>query len=330
MNMLTDRYGRSIRYLRVSLTDRCDFRCVYCMSEKMRFTHRSKLLDFDELERIIRIMAGLGVRKVRLTGGEPLLRRGLTDFCHRLTQIEGITERVLTTNGSHLAFLADDLVRAGIQRINISLDSLQPERFRQISRFGNLDDVLEGIEAACRAGFERIKLNTVILRGVNEDEVLSLLDFALEKKFDISFIEEMPLGEVGRNRPSEYYSSDWIEALIRSHYRCSQPQTGSATDGPSRLLTLDAAPDIRVGLISPHSHNFCAQCNRVRLTAEGRLLLCLGHEDSLDLRALLRAGSSDEEIESALLAQMDLKPERHQFAPDESVSIVRFMNMTGG
>ncbi len=327
---MMDRYGRLIRYLRVSLTDRCDFRCIYCMSEQMRFTHRSNILDFEELERIIRIMVTLGVHKVRLTGGEPLLRRGLTDFCHRLSRIDGLSERVLTTNGSHLAFWANDLVRAGIQRINISLDSLQPERFRQISRVGNLSDVLDGIQSARQAGFERIKLNTVILRGINDDEILPLLEFALQNKLDISFIEEMPLGEVGRDRPNQFYSSDWIETIIRSQYRCSSSYAGSKTDGPSRVLTLDDAPGIRVGLISPHSHNFCAQCNRVRLTAEGRLLLCLGHEDSLDLRALLRGGASDEAIETALRAQMQFKPERHDFSREESVSIVRFMNMTGG
>ena len=325
---LQDGFGRSIEYLRMSVTDRCDFRCIYCMAENMTFLPRQQLLTLEELERLARLFVANGVKKIRLTGGEPLVRSGVVGLCERLAAIPGLRELVMTTNGSQLAKLARPLAEAGVRRLNISLDSLQPERFQAITRTGELAQVLAGIEAARQAGFAAIKLNTVVMHGRNADEVLDLLDFAIERGLDITFIEEMPLGDVGRSRGESYCSSDWIRARIAEHYSLldSTEQSG----GPARYLRLRDFPGSRIGFISPHSHNFCASCNRVRLTTEGRLLLCLGHENALDLRALLRRHpDNDEPLLAALRKGLQRKPLRHEFAVDD-VQILRFMNATGG
>ena len=325
---LQDGFGRSIEYLRMSVTDRCDFRCIYCMAENMTFLPRQQLLTLEELKRLARLFVANGVKKIRLTGGEPLVRSGVVGLCERLAAIPGLRELVMTTNGSQLAKLARPLAEAGVRRLNISLDSLQPERFQAITRTGELAQVLAGIEAARQAGFAAIKLNTVVMHGRNADEVLDLLDFAIERGLDITFIEEMPLGDVGRSRGESYCSSDWIRARIAEHYSLldSTEQSG----GPARYLRLRDFPGSRIGFISPHSHNFCASCNRVRLTTEGRLLLCLGHENALDLRALLRRHpDNDEPLLAALRKGLQRKPLRHEFAVDD-VQILRFMNATGG
>ncbi|QFT22704.1 Cyclic pyranopterin monophosphate synthase 1 [Pseudomonas sp. THAF187a] len=327
-SLLQDGFGRSIDYLRLSVTDRCDFRCVYCMAEDMTFLPRQQVLTLEELERTARIFVAQGVRKIRLTGGEPLVRPGVVGLCQRIAALPGLRELVMTSNGSQLHKLARPLAEAGVKRLNISLDSLRPERFRAITRTGELGQVLAGIEAAQAAGFANLKLNVVVMHGRNADEVTDLVDFALNRGLDISFIEEMPLGQVGRERGESYCSSDWVRERIAERYTLvdSAEQSG----GPARYVRLQDFPDRRIGFISPHSHNFCATCNRVRVTVEGRLLLCLGHEHSLDLRGLLRRHPCDDAPVLAAIRQGLLrKPLRHEFDTGD-VQILRFMNATGG
>lgn len=326
---LIDRFGRSVDYIRISVTDRCDFRCVYCMSEQMTFLPRPQVLSLEEIEQVAKAFVDLGVSKIRLTGGEPLVRQGIVNLCQRLSALEGLDELVMTTNGSQLTKMANALCDAGVKRLNISLDSLRPELFAELTRTGRLDQVLEGIDAACAAGFERIKLNAVIMRGRNDGEVLDLIAFARERQLDISFIEEMPLGAIREHDRNETYcSSEDLRSMIQPHY----PLFGSTatTAGPSRYYQM-ADSSSRIGFISPHSHNFCHTCNRVRLTAEGRLLLCLGNEHSYDLRELLRAPDfTPSQLEPAIIKAMDLKPEKHEFDLAGEPQVLRFMNMTGG
>ncbi len=326
---MVDPFGRRISYLRLSVTDRCDFRCIYCMAEEMTFLPRRELLSLEEIAFTVQTFVALGVRKVRLTGGEPLVRRGILDLARTLGSIPGLEELVLTTNGSRLADCALSLRAAGVRRINISLDSLQPARFREMTRHGDLHRVLAGIDAAVQAGFERIKINSVILRGHNDNEVLDLVHFARSRGTDISFIEEMPLGDITEHSRADYCSSD--ELLARISERWPLLPTLETTGGPSRYYRMaDSAS--RVGFISPHSRNFCADCNRVRLTANGKLLPCLGHEQAVDLRAVLRRWpGSGERLQDAILGAIAAKPEKHHFEPaKDEVQIVRFMNMTGG
>ena len=328
-SILQDGLGRKIEYLRISVTDRCDFRCVYCMAEDMTFLPRQQILSLEEIERLARLFVARGVRKIRLTGGEPLVRRGVVDLCARISALPGLRELVMTTNGSQLTRLARPLAEAGVKRLNISLDSLNHERFRSITRTGDLQQVLDGIEAARDAGFERVKLNTVVLKGRNHDEVQALAAYALERGLDITFIEEMPLGEVGRERGEAYCSSDEVRSLLAERYRLIDSAENSG--GPARYLRIDGYPDSRIGFISPHSHNFCDTCNRVRLTTEGRLLLCLGHENSLDMRALVRRHPEhDEPVSEALERALQHKPARHEFSVGGEVQVLRFMNATGG
>lgn len=327
--VLMDGHGRRIDYLRISVTDRCDFRCVYCMAEKMTFLPRAQVLTLEEILRTARLFVAQGVRKIRLTGGEPLVRQGIVGLCRRIAALPGLDELVLTTNGSQLGALARPLAEAGVRRLNISLDSLDPARFRALTRVGHLDDVLRGIEAARAAGFARIKLNSVILKGRNDDEVVALAEFAVARGLDISYIEEMPLGHVGRDRAGSHFSSDAVRERLATRFSLldSVEQSG----GPARYVRVAGHPDTRIGFISPHSHNFCSTCNRVRLTAEGRLLLCLGHENSVDLRRLLRRHPADDvPVLAAVRAALARKPLRHEFSSDGEVGIVRFMNASGG
>lgn len=326
---LVDSWGRAITYLRLSVTDRCDFRCVYCMAETMTFLPRSEVLTLEELARVARVFVQLGVRKIRLTGGEPLVRRNVLHLVEQLGALDELDELTLTTNGARLRQHAPGLVRAGVRRINISLDSLQPERFRALTRTGRLEDVLDGIEAARQAGFERIKLNSVILRGQNDDEVLDLVDFARRHHLDLSFIEEMPLGQIDHHdRSQAFCASD--ELRQRIHQRWPLQATTETSGGPSRYMRMADSP-IRIGFISPHSDNFCHLCNRVRLTVEGRLLLCLGNEHAVDLRAILRRHPDDDApLRAAIRQAMAIKPERHHFSHDDEPQVVRFMNATGG
>ncbi|WBG65761.1 GTP 3',8-cyclase MoaA [Pseudomonas citronellolis] len=324
-----DGQGRKIDYLRLSVTDRCDFRCVYCMAENMRFLPRQQVLTLEEIERVARLFVERGVRKLRLTGGEPLVRPGIVGLCERLAALPGLRELCMTSNGSQLVRLAGDLRAAGLTRLNISLDTLDPQRFQAITRTGRLDQVLRGIDAAREVGFSGIKLNCVVMKGRNADEVPALVDYAIANELDISFIEEMPLGQVGRDREESFCSSDEVRALIAEHFELLDSAEHSG--GPARYVRLAQHPRTRIGFISPHSHNFCATCNRLRLTAEGRLLLCLGHEHSVDLRGLLRRYPLDDApILDALHAALQRKPARHEFNTGGEVQVLRFMNLSGG
>ena len=326
---LIDDFDRRISYLRLSVTDRCDFRCQYCMAETMQFLPRAQVLTIEELLRTARLFTELGVRKIRVTGGEPLIRRGVQELFTGLGKLPGLDTLALTTNGSHLADQAASLRTAGVRSVNISLDSLNPARFEAITRIGKLDTVLEGIDAAIASGFERIRLNAVILDGLNRDEVVALTLFALSKKIHIAFIEEMPLGQVNLGgKKLEYVSSDTIRSELEGHFEL-QPMVSRQSAGPSRDYLI-AGSQTEIGFISPHSHNFCAECNRLRVSAEGRLLMCLGNEESIDLRDLLRSGYSDGEIKSIIINSLAIKPERHVFDRPDEPQIVRFMNATGG
>lgn len=326
---LVDRFGRVVDYVRISVTDRCDFRCVYCMDETMQFLPRARILTLEELALVGRAFAELGVRKIRLTGGEPLVRNNVMKLVEDLGQLKQLDELVITTNGSQLQKLAGQLVAAGVRRLNVSLDSLDPERFRNLTRVGDLSTVLQGIDVARAAGFENIKLNAVILKNRNEQEVVPLVRYASERGMDISFIEEMPLGVIGdHDRAEAYYSSDQIRDDLAREFELVP--TTETTGGPSKYYRLTET-GTRVGFISPHSHNFCDDCNRVRVTAEGQLLLCLGQEHSVDLKAVLRAHPRDiDRLKSAIVGSMEIKPKGHDFNLHEQPLIFRHMSHTGG
>ena len=325
---LIDDFGRRVDYVRLSVTDRCDFRCVYCMSENMQFLPKQQVLTLEEIYNVAESFVELGVKKIRLTGGEPLVRRGVMDLVRAIGKLP--VELVITTNGSQLGHMAGDLRDAGVSRLNISLDSLRRDRFQRMTRSDRLDQVLTGIDAAREAGFDKIKLNAVVMKGRNDDEVLDLVDYARNKQLDVSFIEEMPLGGITEHdRAEAYCSSDEVQQIIEQRYPLMA--TTERTAGPSRYFRM-ADSESRIGFISPHSHNFCSECNRVRVTVEGRLLLCLGNEHSVDLRKIMRANPGDQALlRQTIIDSMSLKPERHWFDLEEDEpQILRFMNMTGG
>jgi cyclic pyranopterin phosphate synthase len=326
---LIDRFGRHVTYVRLSVTDRCDLRCIYCMPDKMTFLPRQQLLTLEEIARLGRCFSELGVTKLRVTGGEPLVRLNVVWLFERLGELPGIRDLTITTNGTQLSRYAQALKDAGVSRINISLDTLKADRFRQITRRGQIERTLAGLDAALTAGFSRIKINSVILKNRNHDEVVDLVRFAIERGIDISFIEEMPLGVIGdHDRAEVYYSSDAIRRDLAAHFDLRP--TNESTGGPSRYFRI-AGQDIRVGFISPHSHNFCGACNRVRVTAEGRLLLCLGQEHSADLRRAVRANPTDDErVKAAIVEAMNRKPRGHDFDLGRAPVINRHMSMTGG
>ncbi len=328
-NVLIERFNRVVDYVRISVTDRCDFRCVYCMDDEMQFVPRAQLLTLEEISKIARAFTELGVKKIRITGGEPLVRRNVTKLFQDIGQLPNLQELVLTTNGSQLTKMSQDLKDAGVKRINISLDSLDADKFKRITRVGELDNVLAGIDSALATGFEKIKINAVILKNRNDDEVIDLVRYASERGMDISFIEEMPLGVIGdHDRAEAYYSSDQIKSDLEEVFELV-PTTGT-TNGPSKYYKVTET-GTRVGFISPHSHNFCDDCNRVRLTCEGRLLLCLGQEHSVDLRKTLRAYPEDtEKLKQAIRDSMLIKPKGHEFDLTEKPIIFRHMNVTGG
>lgn len=359
---LQDHFGRQINYLRLSVTDRCDFRCVYCMAEDMTFLPRAQVLTLEEMSELAAAFTELGVKKIRLTGGEPLVRKNVLQLFNDLGAIDSLDELTLTTNGSQLATFVDRsthkpvthhkpinsteaqhkdgmtyaqaLKSAGVKRINISLDTLDPTQFKELTRTGNLDTVIQGIDAASTAGFERIKLNVVVMKHRNQDQVLPLVRFALERGLDISFIEEMPLGQITEHgRKEELCTSADIQAQLTEHYQLTE--STAQTGGPSRYWSIfdndGNTFTSRIGFISPHSDNFCSSCNRVRVTAEGRLLLCLGNEHSVDLKAVMRAHPGNrEKLKQTIVNAMAIKPERHHFYEDNAEQIVRFMNTTGG
>lgn len=326
---LIDDFGRTVDYVRISVTDRCDFRCVYCMAEEMTFLPREDIMSIEEIELLSRAFTELGVKRIRLTGGEPLVRRGLLDHLANIGKLPGLEELLITTNGSQLVRYSQTLKQAGVTRLNVSLDSLQAERFKAMTRNGDLSKVLAGIDAAREQGFQHIKINAVVMKGSNADEILDLLEYARNKQLDIAYIEEMPLGNIdSHDRALSFCSSDEVMEVIESRY--SLLPMAQKTAGPSRYFQM-ADSDIRVGFISPHSHNFCADCNRVRVTAEGRLLLCLGNEHSVDLLPVMRAEPGAlEPVKEAIVKAMSLKPERHYFDLNEEPQILRFMNATGG
>ncbi len=328
-SQLVDKFGRTVSYVRLSVTDRCDFRCVYCMEEDMNFLPRNQLLSLEEMALIGRAFTELGVTKIRITGGEPLVRNNVIKLFYDLGRLPGLNELVTTTNGSQLVKHAQDLKAAGVKRINISLDSLQQDKFRKMSRVGELSKVLAGIDTALDVGFDKIKLNAVILKNRNHDEVCDLVKYASDRGMDISFIEEMPLGMTDEHdRKEAYYSSDEIKADLETSFTLLP--TTENTGGPSKYFKI-AETETLVGFISPHSHNFCDQCNRVRVTCDGRLLLCLGQEHSVDLKPIIRTNPEDINIlKQCIRDAMEIKPKGHDFNLEVKPVIFRHMNVTGG
>jgi cyclic pyranopterin phosphate synthase len=326
---LVDKFGRHVTYVRLSITDRCDFRCSYCMAEEMTFLPRAQVLTLEECLRIAGTFVDLGVTKVRVTGGEPLVRHNAIWLLERIAGLSGLKELVITTNGSQLDRFAAALRAAGVRRINVSLDTLRAQRFREITRVGDLAKVLRGLDAAQAAGFERLKLNTVMMRGVNDDELIDLVQFAVDRAIDIAFIEEMPLGDIGHARQSTYFSSE--EALARLQTRFVLLPSTETTGGPARYWRIPGT-STRVGFIAPHSHNFCDTCNRVRITARGELYPCLGNNDAGQLLPLLRAYPSDDgPLRAAIVRTLGIKAKGHDFGNQMSTpQVVRFMSMTGG
>ncbi|HPX88666.1 MAG TPA: GTP 3',8-cyclase MoaA [Methylophilaceae bacterium] len=326
---LIDQYGRNVDYIRLSITDRCDFRCTYCMGEDMQFLPRDEVLSLEECARLVKVFVSLGVGKVRITGGEPLARKNALWLFEEIGKLKGLNELVVTTNGSQLKKQAIALKQAGVKRINISIDSLNADKFKQITRTGNLEQVLAGLQASIHAGFSGIKINTVLMRGVNDDETADLVQFAIDNKIDISFIEEMPLGLVDHARESTFVSNADTLKLLQSKY----PLLNSAetTGGPARYWRV-VNTQTKIGFISPHSHNFCESCNRVRITCKGELYLCLGQEDKIELMPLLREYSNDEApLIAAILGSMAIKPKGHDFDLRRAEpAVVRFMSHTGG
>lgn len=326
---LIDLFGRKINYLRLSITDRCDFRCVYCMSEHMEFLPRDEVLSLEESARLVKIFASLGVTKVRVTGGEPLVRKNIRWLFEKISMIPSLEEIVLTTNGSQLNEHAEMLKKTHVKRINISLDSLDHTLFKKITRVGDLDKVLKGIDKALQQGFANLKINTVLMKGINDHEAVNLVNFAINKKMDISFIEEMPLGDIQHTRKDTYISNDEVLKKLQHHFNLIP--TTLSSGGPAKYWQV-ANQATKVGFISPHSHNFCDTCNRVRVSSKGELFLCLGHEEKIELMPLLRQyPNEDWPIQKAIIESMMVKPEAHDFNLEiTKPAVVRFMSHTGG
>jgi GTP 3',8-cyclase len=328
-SQLTDQFNRTINYIRISVTDRCDFRCIYCMAEKMEFLPKTQLLSLEEIDRIASIFISLGVEKIRITGGEPLVRKNIDSLFSSLSKNKGLKELTLTTNASQLKKKALMLKSSGVKRINISLDSLDPLTFKKMTRTGVLEDVLKGIEHAVEVGFEKIKLNTVLMKGINDHELFELIDYAIKHGLDISFIEEMPLGSTDFERKVTAVSNNDVLEKIKDKY--SVKSISLSTGGPAKYWQIEGS-NTRVGLISPHSHNFCEDCNRVRISCKGELFLCLGQEEKIELMPLLRNHLHDDQpIKDAIINSMKIKPLSHEFNLNQSKpAIVRFMSHTGG
>jgi GTP 3',8-cyclase len=329
---LIDPFGRTISYLRVSVTDRCDFRCVYCMAENMSFLPKSEILTLEELDRLCSAFVARGVRKLRLTGGEPLVRRGIMTLVNSLSRhlrSRELDELTLTTNGSQLEKYARDLRATGIRRINVSLDTLDADKFRAITRWGALDKVLAGIDAAQAAGL-KIKINAVALKGVNDDEFPQLLEWAHGRGMDLTLIEVMPLGEIGEGRLDQYLPLSLVRARLADRYRLDE--IDYRTGGPARYVRV-AETGGRLGFITPLTHNFCESCNRVRVTCTGTLFMCLGQEDAADLRKPLRASEANDLLFAAIDEAIGRKPKGHDFIIDrrhQRPAVARHMSVTGG
>jgi cyclic pyranopterin phosphate synthase len=333
MAPLVDPFARPISYLRVSVTDRCDFRCTYCMAEHMQFLPKKDLLTLEELDRLCSAFVRLGVQKLRITGGEPLVRRDIMTFFRAMSRhlaSGALRELTLTTNGSQLARFADELAAAGVRRVNVSLDTLDPAKFAEITRWGRLPQVLEGIEAATAAGL-KVKINAVALKGFNEDELFLLLDWCAGKGHDLTFIEVMPMGEMGEEmRLDQYWPLKDLRARLAERFFLTD--LAERTGGPARYVRIDETGQ-KVGFITPLTHNFCESCNRVRVTCTGELFMCLGQEDKADLRAPLRASSDDAGLEAAIRAAIARKPKGHDFDYSRQKvagQMSRHMSHTGG
>jgi cyclic pyranopterin phosphate synthase len=330
--MVIDPFGRAISYVRVSVTDRCDFRCVYCMAEDMTFLPKADLLSLEELDRLCTAFVGLGVRKIRLTGGEPLVRRNmmwLVEQLGRHVRSGAMDELTLTTNGSQLERFAADLFRAGVRRVNVSVDSLQRERFEAITRWGKFDKVMAGIDAAKTAGLQ-VKINAVALKGVNEDELDHMVAWCGAEGFDLTLIETMPLGEIDGDRTEQYLPLSLVRAKLAQRWTLTD--IPYRTGGPARYVQVEETGG-RLGFITPLTHNFCESCNRVRVTCTGTMYMCLGQEDAADLRAPLRASEGDEPLKAAIVAGIARKPKGHDFVIDRRSrrpAVGRHMSVTGG
>jgi cyclic pyranopterin phosphate synthase len=330
---LIDPFQRAITYLRVSVTDRCDFRCVYCMSENMTFLPKKDLLTLEELGRMCTSFIGLGVEKIRITGGEPLVRRGIMTFFNAMSrhlESGALKELTLTTNGSQLEKYADDLYAAGVRRINVSLDTLDDDKFAEITRWGRLPQVMRGIDAAQRAGM-RVKINAVALAGFNEVELFTMQAWCADRDVDLTFIEVMPMGDIGNeDRIMQYWSLK--DLRVRLEDRFTVTDLAERTGGPARYIRLEETGQ-KIGLITPMSHNFCESCNRVRITCTGEIYTCLGQEGHSDLRAPLRASENDAQLETAIRAAIGLKPKGHDFDYSRQTvdgQVSRHMSHTGG
>jgi cyclic pyranopterin phosphate synthase len=329
---LVDPFARAITYLRVSVTDRCDFRCVYCMSEHMSFLPKADLLTLEELDRLCSAFVAKGIRKVRLTGGEPLVRRGIMTLVSSLSRhlkTGALDELTLTTNGSQLVKYASELKLHGVERINVSLDTLDPDKFRAITRWGELDKVIAGIDAAQAAGL-KVKINAVALKGVNEDELADLVAWAHGRDMDITLIEVMPLGEIGDDRLDQYLPLSMVRARLAERF--GMDEIDYMTGGPARYVRVKETGG-RLGFITPMTHNFCESCNRVRITCTGTLFMCLGQEDAADLRAPLRASEGNDLLYAAIDEAILRKPKGHDFIIDrrhKRPALSRHMSVTGG
>lgn len=330
MKPLIDPFGRAITYLRVSVTDRCDLRCIYCMSERMRFLPRTELLSIEELDRLCTAFIQRGVRRLRFTGGEPLVRKGFLDLLHSVRRHlgEGLDEITVTTNGVQLAEFAAPLFAAGVRRVNVSVDSIDRETFARIARRDRLPQVLEGIEAAVATGL-KVKINTVALKHDNAHEIPELVKWAHARGHDITLIETMPLGEIDEDRTDQFLSLTRVREDMQSYWRLTD--LPDRTGGPARYVRVEETGG-RLGFITPLTHNFCEGCSRVRLTCTGRLYLCLGHETSVDLRTPLRAGGDDDAIQAAIDAAIALRPKGHDFQIERlsKPATGRHMSVTGG
>lgn len=330
---LIDPFARAIDYLRVSVTDRCDFRCVYCMSEDMTFLPKKDLLTLEELDRMCSTFVNLGVKKLRITGGEPLVRRNIMTFFNGMTrhlESGALSELTLTTNGSQLHRFADELYAAGVRRVNISLDTLDEEKFAKVTRWGRLANVLRGIDAAQKAGL-RVKINAVALKGFNEDELLTITEWCASRDMDLTWIEVMPMGDLGNeDRLDQYWALSDMRKTLAETYTLTE--LTERTGGPARYMRLEETGQ-KIGFITPLTHNFCESCNRVRLTCTGELYMCLGQEDMADLRAPLRASEHDGILEEAIRKAISLKPKGHDFDYSRQAvdgQMTRHMSHTGG
>jgi cyclic pyranopterin phosphate synthase len=330
---LIDPFARAIKYLRVSVTDRCDFRCVYCMSENMEFLPKKDLLTLEELDRLCSAFIGLGVEKLRITGGEPLVRRGIMTFFNAMTRhldSGALKELTLTTNGSQLAKYADDLYAAGVRRVNVSLDTLDDQKFADITRWGRLPQVIKGIDAAQKAGL-RVKINAVALKGFNEDELFTLQSWCTERDMDLTFIEVMPMGDIGNeDRLGQYWSLNDLRKQLGERFTLTD--LAERSGGPARYIRIEETGQ-KIGLITPMSHNFCESCNRVRITCTGEIYTCLGQEGHSDLREPLRASNDDAVLEAAIHRAIGLKPKGHDFDYSRQTvdgRVSRHMSHTGG